>query len=461
MLLAALAAAPWPIAWATPPDVTAVTVVGEPIVGEAVTAQVSATGDPAPELVYQWLRCAAPAPCADILGAQAGAYAIAGDDVGAGIAVRVTAVNGDGTDMEVSAPTSVVPPVPPEVTDVRISGSPIVGRTLTAQAAATGVPTPAVTYQWERCGPEQPVKCTPIPDAESDSHVVSAADVGSRLAVRATARSSAGSDSDRSQRTSLVPAAPPEVSAVAIVGDPVVGHTLTAQVTVTGAPAPSVSYQWLRCAAACVEIANATGATYLIAAADGGHRLAARATATNTAGLASKQSPPSDAVTEPVSPPSVEGSPSTASEPVRRQDFDAWGSTPAPTSQGALLPEQSSAISAPPRYLRPFPVVRMRGRLAPAGAQVTLLRVTAPRGSVVRVRCAGAGCPLRRQSVGRGRIRALERFLAAGVRITIRIWKPDRIGKHVRIVIRNGRVPARHDACILPGEDKPGSCPPP
>jgi hypothetical protein len=445
MLLAALAAAPWPIARATPPDVTAVTVVGEPIVGEAVTAQVSATGDPAPELVYQWLRCAAPAPCADILGAQAGAYAIAGDDVGAGIAVRVTAVNGDGTDTEVSAPTSVVPPVPPEVTDVRISGSPIVGRMITAQAAATGVPTPAVTYQWERCGPEQPVKCAPISDAASDSYVVSAADVGSRLAVRATARSSAGSDSDRSQRTSLVPAAPPEVSAVAIVGDPVVGHTLTAHVTVTGAPAPSVFYQWLRCAAACVEIVDATGAAYLIAAADAGHRLAVRATATNSAGLASKQSPPSDAVPEPVRP----------------QDFDASGSTPAPTPQDPRLPEQSSPISAPPRYLRPFPVVRMKGRLAPAGAHVTLLRVTAPRGSMVRVRCAGAGCPLRRRSVGPGRIRALERFLAAGVRITIRIWKPDRIGKHVRIVIRNGRVPARHDACILPGEDKPGSCPPP
>ena len=44
------------------------------------------------------------------------------------------------------------------------------------------------------------------------------------------------------------------------------------------------------------------------------------------------------------------------------------------------------------KAIRPFPVVRMRGRLTASGARVSLLSVRAPRPAKVTVRCKGS-CP--------------------------------------------------------------------
>jgi hypothetical protein len=110
--------------------------------------------------------------------------------------------------------------------------------------------------------------------------------------------------------------------------------------------------------------------------------------------------------------------------------------------------------------LRPFPVVRIKGRLLGGGALVTLLRVRAPSTATVDVRCNGPRCRLRRRSFGSGHITALERFLRAGTRITIRVSKPNAVGKYVRLVIRDGAAPHRRDACLIPGSGKPAECPP-
>jgi hypothetical protein len=64
-----------------------------------------------------------------------------------------------------------------------IQGSPVVGSTLTAVAEWTGDPMPTATYAWGRC-PADDNLCPAIPGATSDKYVVTAADVGSRLAVR-------------------------------------------------------------------------------------------------------------------------------------------------------------------------------------------------------------------------------------------------------------------------------------
>ena len=68
---------------------------------------------------------------------------------------------------------------------------------------------------------------------------------------------------------------------------------------------------------------------------------------------------------------------------------------------------------------------------------------------------------MRRLARGPGRLAAFQRFLPAGMRITIRVTRPERIGKHVRLRIRDGRAPARVDACLLPGSPRPAPCPAP
>jgi hypothetical protein len=108
--------------------------------------------------------------------------------------------------------------------------------------------------------------------------------------------------------------------------------------------------------------------------------------------------------------------------------------------------------------LWPFPVVRMTGYIFNRGARIVRLSVTAPRGANIDVRCKGPRCPLRRRSFSPGRIRPLERYLRAGVAITIRVTRPGFIGKYTKVVIRSRKPPRRRDACLLPGELRPQPC---
>ncbi len=95
-----------------------------------------------------------------------------------------------------------------------------------------------------------------------------------------------------------VPTAPADRSLPTISGTPKVGKKLTAAHG-TWTSLPKFTYRWLRCTSAgtaCKGIANATASSYLLVAADKGHRLEVRVTATNAIGSASAVSAPTAAV---------------------------------------------------------------------------------------------------------------------------------------------------------------------
>jgi hypothetical protein len=92
------------------------------------------------------------------------------------------------------------------------------------------------------------------------------------------------------------------------------------------------------------------------------------------------------------------------------------------------------------------------------GSRIVIWSVKAPRGAKVDVRCRGNGCPLRHRSFRPGRIRPLERYLRAGVTITIRVTRPGFIGTYTRVVIRSRKRPRRQDACVVPGDSRPRAC---
>ena len=123
-----------------------------------------------------------------------------------------------------------------------------------------------------------------------------------------------------------------------------------------------------------------------------------------------------------------------------------------------------------PALLRPFPIVRIAGRLTAAGARIRVLSVRAPAGARVRVICRGRGCPrvasravVRAGAARTGRVRfaRLQRPLRAGVTIQVLVTKPRRIGKYTRFTIRRGLAPRRRDACLPPPGSgrRPRSCP--
>lgn len=102
-----------------------------------------------------------------------------------------------------------------------------------------------------------------------------------------------GGRKDSKTATLTVAAAPvtavaPTVGVPTISGTAAVGQTLTATGgAVTGTPAPTTAWQWLRNGAA---ISGATSATYVVVAADQGTSITVTQTATNSAGSASATS---------------------------------------------------------------------------------------------------------------------------------------------------------------------------
>lgn len=281
----------------------------------------------------------------------------------------------------------------------------------------------------------------------------------------------------------------PTLGGVSIVGDPIVGSPLQAMLAGTVDPS-AVTYKWChqrdgrsdKCAPG---PAIAESQTYVPVPGDVGRRLLVKVTAviatftveatsapTAPVGAAPPPTVPPPTTPPPTVPPPAVPPPTAPHETTTLSattgpapTFASPGSTPASAAPNSLAPtvvHTPGPASTPARapYLNPFPVVRVRGFVAARGARVNLLRVTAPRGATVRVRCVGNRCPLTRRTRRAGRIRALERFLPAGLRITVRVTSPGHIGKYVRLIIRAGRPPARRDACVMPGRTRAVSCPP-
>lgn len=286
--------------------------------------------------------------------------------------------------------------------------------------------------------------------------------------------------------TSPARAQTPTLDGVQIVGEPVVGTAVTAVISGSVDPA-SVTFKWCHTGAQPDKCASGRpagfGPAYVPIEADVGSRLMVTATATiDTFTIEVKSSPTAPVVAPPATPPpapdpSPDPTPTPTATPTPTPDASNTDPTPTPAATAPAPTFASagvdpvSAVAEPgavlvagptaPRYLRPFPVVRIRGYVAARGARVTLLKIAAPSGVTVLLRCEGRRCPMaRRRSRTTGRIRALERFLPAGTRITIRVIRPGYIGKYVRIRIRAGGPPSRRDACLMPGSTRAVTCPP-
>lgn len=192
------------------------------------------------------------------------------------------------------------------------------------------------------------------------------------------------------------------------------------------------TYEWLRCSTealeSCALIPGETRPTYVITRADIGSRLRSRVTASNQA-----------------------------------------GSAQAPSGQTGVVEERLFPAPPPPKpaFLSPRPVVVIAGLRRGRLTFVNELAVRGPTGALVRVRCLGKGCPVRKISTSIGtqrrlRLRRAERTYKAGAVLEIRVLDPgaERIGKFTRVKFRaRGLTPLRTDACLKPGARVPSPCP--
>ena len=200
-----------------------------------------------------------------------------------------------------AAPSNTTPPT--------VSGTAKVGQTLTVSNGAwSGSPT-SYDYQWQRC--TSSTSCIDIASATSQSYKVVAADAGRTLRAVVTASNSDGKSTANSNQTDVVAASgsPQNTARPTILGDALVGETLTAtNGSWTGGPT-AFAYQWLRCdpnGAFCFTVAGATGKTYGVQFADVYSTLRVRVTAKNAEGPTAARSAATGLV-QPIQPTSSPG----------------------------------------------------------------------------------------------------------------------------------------------------------
>lgn len=202
--------------------------------------------------------------------------------------VRITAsTNVTGcakTEYSAETATAVVKGVAPSLTGagLQISGTRVVGATLTAAGAQAGSWTPAadgVTYEWRR-------GATTVGTAQT--YTLKPADVGAgNLKVVATAKRNGHEDGVR--ETSVGTVAPGALQNTTVTLDATSASVGTPISVVRGTWAPAtadrLSITWLR---GSTPIPGATSATYVPIAADAGRSLSAKVTATGVPGYSDR-----------------------------------------------------------------------------------------------------------------------------------------------------------------------------
>jgi hypothetical protein len=141
-------------------------------------------------------------------------------------------------------------------------------------------------YKWQRCA-SNGTGCADIPGATAATYQLAAADAGHSVRAEVSAHNAAGTSAFvASALTAGVVPLPTAAAAPAVSGVAAVHKQLS---TTNGAwnTAVNLAYAWLRCAAdgsGCGAIPGATSSIYILTAADAGHTLEARVSATNAAG---------------------------------------------------------------------------------------------------------------------------------------------------------------------------------
>ncbi len=197
----------WAIA-APPANSEPPAIAGNAVKDETLSASPGAwSGYPTPSLAYQWQRCdQTGAKCTPIAGATTPTYTLTATDVASTIEVTLTATSSAGSASATSQTSAVVGATPAAATAPNISGNAIEGQTLTASPGTwSGYPTPALTYQWERCNSSSQ-SCVAITGANSPNYTAVSADVGETLLVVVTGTNVHGWSAAESAPTAVLTA---------------------------------------------------------------------------------------------------------------------------------------------------------------------------------------------------------------------------------------------------------------
>ena len=249
---APVTSAPVTVGLLTMPTAT-LTVPSSATVGQTITPTV--TGWPAgTTVVLHWLR-------GGVEFTTGASYQVAPADAGSILTVTATGTKVGYNDGLAFATLGTVQPGAITGT-VAVTGTGVVGTTVSAAATWTPSLVPAATYTWQRNG---------VAVGTGALYVVDGADLGATLTVTATPAASVLGYTVTPATASVVVAPGTIAGTVSILGTPAVGQTLTASGSWTPGGA-TVVYMWLR-----DGVPVGPGTTYTPTVADAGHLISVQA----------------------------------------------------------------------------------------------------------------------------------------------------------------------------------------
>ncbi len=242
------------------------TVSGTFAVGKTLTLAHGAWSPTPDSVTYRWYRGSTA-----ISGATGKTYKLVADDAGKSVSVRVTGAKKGYHSLSRSSTAKTVPRQLTVPSKVALSGSPTVGKTLTASPGTWGPSPVTLSYQWRRDG-------VAIAKATAKTYTVVSADAGHQLSVTITGTKSGYTTVSRTSpavdaKWAFTASPTPSVS-----GTMKAGSTLKA-VTGTWSPSPRLTYQWRVDGS---PVAGATGSTWFVPEWAAGRAVTVAVTATKT-----------------------------------------------------------------------------------------------------------------------------------------------------------------------------------
>lgn len=175
-----------------PANVSLPTINGTKQVGKAMSVSLGTwTGARDTVYTYVWQRCSDTtlSDCSTISGANKATYVAATGDADKRVRVIVTGTNADGSATATSAVTpAVLPAAPVNAALPRVTGTPTVGETLTAQTGTWTNPVTTKLTRFYRCTST----CTAVGTLGQTTYVLTTADAGRRIRVTETATGPGG-----------------------------------------------------------------------------------------------------------------------------------------------------------------------------------------------------------------------------------------------------------------------------
>lgn len=340
---------------------SAPTISGTLAVGQMLTST-PGSWTPAPaSYTYQWWSCSSQvlATCSLISGATNSTYSLTTNDGGNYFYVQVTALAAGGGTTANSAITGRVLTQPTITVAPAITGSLLIGTTLSLSSGTwSGATAPVYSYQWQKCSTTDVATCTNIAGATATTFVLTAAEVGSYLrgqvAIAANTFNLAGASF--SPLTSQISSEPINTALPTITGLIAVDEVLTAtRGTFAAFPVPTFTQQWQMCTSTdittCAPIDGATTLSYTVKEGDVGKYFRIMVTAANNLG--------------------VKGSPSALTSVAIKTALPA--NTIAPSIAGAVIDRQTLTLSTGTWSGVPTPTVASQWQVCTdaAGANCT------------------------------------------------------------------------------------------